>query len=221
MRLIFHCLVGLISFTIGVGCYFALVKEPVKPTEFPAGAASVNDTDSKASEPLPLTTPTEEPLTAKMQIQKWLRREELDEDWHDYWTEYPDGDGPSYPESGRLQLEDLNGDGKRELFIFQGCIVSGNCSLDIYLSKQGGPVKILSTGQTESVKKLKSSVRGFDDLELRTWNGAFEFYVRILKFNGKKYREDKCWFETNMIKGKMLKKPVVTHIDCGDYGYVE
>jgi hypothetical protein len=227
-RFAFYFLVFLASFAIGGGAavfYPADANLPAKTNTEITGVENLtqnSDENAAAELPAAIRKEPEEPFTFKKQIRRWLKGEELDEDWHNYFVYHPDEEEYPFPAQGRLEQRDLNGDGKKELIAFQECNpIGGNCSIDIFRSKQGKAINVLSTGQTKTVKVHDESSRRYNDLELRTWNTGFEYYVRIFKFNGKKYRENKCWFETNMIKGKMRDKPVITPIGCGKYGFVE
>lgn len=117
---------------------------------------------------------------------------------------------------------DLNGDKQVEIVVHQiaDCPASGNCTFWVFQKEKNDFKPILDTNMIQSFNLRKTQTNGYKDLELRTWNTGFEYYVQLFKFNAGKYKAQKCWFETHQILGKFLKKPKITLEECSDYDYV-
>lgn len=153
-------------------------------------------------------------------IQRWLRGDNIQTGVVSLRTfEKPTKD-EDFGGSVNVSLIDLNGDGKKELAIQDGCAAVGNCGLEVYI-KVGETYKTLLTADmVQTIKVLKTKTNNYFDLEFRTHGSAFESYHRIFKFNGKSYKRNKCWNESYQILDKkgntvQLKKPKITY-GCGE-----
>ena len=68
------------------------------------------------------------------------------------------------------------------------------------------------------IKVLPSMSRGYRDLDFHTHGSATEGYHRIFRFDGKTYRQSRCWTESYSFIDKqgemyLLKKPLI-HRGC-------
>jgi hypothetical protein len=120
------------------------------------------------------------------------------------------------------KIIDLNGDRRAEMVVHQiaDCPASGNCTFWIFQKVKSGYKAVLDTNMIQSFKPLRTKTNGYLDLELRTWNTGLEYYIQLFKFASGKYKARKCWFETHQINGRLLKKPKITFVKCGEYDYV-
>jgi len=119
---------------------------------------------------------------------------------------------------------DLNQDNKKEILIrgknFNLCSAVGNCAFWIYEKKNGKFNELLYSTDyidvTESpnqVKKTKTN-NYFDILLKSHWSAADTEYSTY-KFNGKKYKENKCLVETCVVCTG--NKPKWEFISCQEY----
>jgi len=155
--------------------------------------------------------------TLKPIIKKWLKGEKLKNEVTSLWTLKV---RQAFTEESALpSLVDLNLDGKKELILQSECAPVGNCQFDLYIKKGKGYSNLLSTSMVQVFEVLKTSTNTFKDLHLRNHNSAFDSDHQILKFNGRKYIQKKCWnesYEKLDKKGNWhhLKKPIITAIKC-------
>jgi hypothetical protein len=95
---------------------------------------------------------------------------------------------------------DLNKDGIKEIKI-RGkfgnfCGATGNCSEWIFgKKKESTTYKLLLKSGGEHFHVRKSSTNGYRNIYITTHDSASSSYHIIYKFSGKKYQENKCWFE--------------------------
>jgi len=157
--------------------------------------------------------------TFKPLIKKWLKGENLKNEQTSLWTLK---ERQSMREEAALpSLVDLNSDAKNELILQSDCAAVGNCQFDVFIKKEKGYSNLLSTSMVQVFEVLQTSTNGFKDLHLRTHDSAFESYHRLLKFNGRKYIQKKCWdesYERLDEKGNwhQLEKPTISITKCNN-----
>jgi hypothetical protein len=152
-------------------------------------------------------------------IKKWLNGKNLKNEQTSLWTLK---ERQSMREEAALpSLVDLNSDAKNELILQSDCAAVGNCQF-IILSKKGKRYSnLLSTSMVQVFEVLKTSTNDFKDLHLRTHGSAFESYHRLMKFNGRKYVQKKCWEESyekldENDNWHHLEKPIITLTKCSN-----
>lgn len=159
-------------------------------------------------------------------IEGWLENKELRSDYISLITTEAPTENEPLIATAEIDLSDLNNDDVKELSVLSFCVGSGNCSFEIYEKNLDKYKTILTANMVQSFKIQKSLTNSYYDLQLITHNAGRETYNRLLKFNGKKYVERKCWFESYTYYDKNdkyheVEKPLITSRKCGTYDYAE
>jgi|SRR3954464_8323908 hypothetical protein len=118
-----------------------------------------------------------------------------------------------------ISFLNLDGHGQKELAVQSGCAAVGNCELVIYSKVGKSYRRLLTTEMVQTIRPLSTMTRGYRDLELRTHGSAYESYHRVFKFDGSRYKRNRCWSESYVYLDKknnqhILKKPIITR-GCG------
>jgi len=157
-------------------------------------------------------------------IQKWLNNEPL-QDYISLRTGEKPTDEEPLNATAEIELFDLNNDGKKEMAVRSFCIASGNCWLEIYEKRAARYRTILTANEIQQIRLQPGSSNGYRDLQLRTHNSSSSAYYQVFKFDGRRYRRRLCrWEDYTFLDNNgavhELKKPIVHHVKCGQYGYV-
>jgi hypothetical protein len=125
----------------------------------------------------------------------------------------------------RVELIDLNGDGKPEVIaqafgIKSGCGATGNCPVWIFMKTANGYQLLLDTrdkdgiGGVELITVEDSRTNGFNDLVLAADDSASEKTLLVYRYRNGLYRESACydanWESWANGDFHMLKQPVIT-----------
>jgi hypothetical protein len=121
----------------------------------------------------------------------------------------------------------LNRTGKPELFIhaaaagFPSYCQAQNCPVWVYRSTASGYQLLLEDSmvdefapQYRNVVRLRTSTNGYRDMRIVQYDSAWKTDIRILKFDGRRYRARVCITETCLKKGKRCKH---TRHKCESY----
>ncbi len=111
----------------------------------------------------------------------------------------------------RIELDDLNGDGKAEI-IAQGnglgpCGGTGNCIVLVMQSTPDGIRLLLdsragkSGGGFEKIRVLDTVTNGFRDIVLAAHVSASDKTLQVFRFTGGKYRAAECYYSTTQPAG--------------------
>jgi hypothetical protein len=152
-------------------------------------------------------------------IKKWLKNKNLKGEQISLWT-LKERQSMS-EKAASPSLVDLNSDGNKELILEFECAPVGNCQF-IILSKKGKRYSnLLKTSMVQVFDVLEASTNNFKDLHLRTHGSAFDSYHRLMKFNGKKYVQKKCWEESYEKLDEngvwhQLENPIITSTKCSN-----
>ncbi len=109
---------------------------------------------------------------------------------------------------------DLNNDGKPEFIVAGICSPTGNCSTSIY-RKVGSDYQELLNHDAHRVRVRPPSTNGYHDVVYEMHGSAFESWLFVYKFDGRKYQLQEC-FDSNYLgpHGRMKKRPTVTRRKC-------
>ena len=117
---------------------------------------------------------------------------------------------------------DLNADGNDEIFVRRNadCPFLINCGLWIFQTKKNKYQAILNAKEIERFSIEKTKTKGYSDIQSRTHSTGTSHYFQLFKFNGKKYKPQKCWWEDSAVPDKNgdfyeLRKPQIRFIKCG------
>jgi hypothetical protein len=127
-------------------------------------------------------------------------------------------------EDTRIELIDLNGDGKPEVIaqafgIKAGCGATGNCPIWVFLKTENGYQLLLDTrdkegiGGVELITVDETRTNGFSDLVLAADDSASEKTLLEYRYRNGQYRESACYdADWQSWTGGMhlLKQPVIT-----------
>lgn len=217
-RLSFGSIIAFVTFTLGLGAFCLLnyvQQNQIVQIENKSsvGVTFTYRTESSgigygsATAPFPmnhvkpeLPEPKDRPRFCKDKtislIWKQLQRDEKD-----FWERVSyQPEVYNCAEMFEAQWIDFNGDGAKEIKIrgkySNFCGATGNCSEWIYAkNKKSGKYRmILSTGG-EYFHIWKAKTNGYQDIYVKTHDSASSSYNMIYKFDGKVYKERKCWFE--------------------------
>jgi hypothetical protein len=120
----------------------------------------------------------------------------------------------------RIELIDLNGDGKPEIIAQANglgpCGATGNCSWLVFEETPSGLKLLLETTWGYELITVRSwSTNGFRDIVLAAHVSAAERTLDLFKFDGSKYRTDSCYFHSYIgDNGEFLKTPWVSRTRC-------
>jgi hypothetical protein len=102
---------------------------------------------------------------------------------------------------------DLNNDGIKEIKtrgqFGNFCGATGNCSEWIFGKlKHSNKYKLILDSGGEYFYLRKKLTNGYRDIYITTHDSASSSYHMIYKFNGKRYKEAKCWFSDITVAGQ-------------------
>lgn len=109
---------------------------------------------------------------------------------------------------------DLNNDGKPELIVEGLCSPTGNCSTSIYRKTESGYQELLNH-DAQLVRVRRTMTHGYRDVVYDMHGSAFESWLFVFKFDGKKYQLKEC-FDSSYLgtHGRIKKRPTVTRKKC-------
>jgi hypothetical protein len=139
-------------------------------------------------------------------IKKWLRGEKFSEKAMRPPIEYRSEGDEFFP-----SLVDVNGDNKNELMVKSYCSPLKNCYFSIYEKSGKGFHELFLTNNTgQAVNLLKSTHKGYRDIEITTKiNGSTGFVSRYF-FNDYAYDPEECFAYHTTGTGDRA----ITPIDC-------
>ncbi len=118
------------------------------------------------------------------------------------------------PRDLHAETVDLNNDGKPEFIVAGICSPTGNCSTSIY-RKVGSDYQELLNHDAQLVRVRPTVTHGYRDVVYDMHGSAFESWLFVYKFDGRKYQLREC-FNSNYLgaHGRTKKRPTVTRRKC-------
>ena len=127
----------------------------------------------------------------------------------------------------RIELFDLNGDGKDEI-IAQGnglgpCGGTGNCMVFVLQSTPAGIKTLFDSraegfGGFEKIRVLDTATNGFRDIVLASHDSASDRTIEVFRFAGGRYRVSDCYYATTEPAGhpEGLRNPEISRSCPGE-----
>ncbi|MGH9946207.1 MAG: hypothetical protein ACRD6X_03315 [Pyrinomonadaceae bacterium] len=154
-------------------------------------------------------------------INKWLKGEHVPQYVElDRKDEYA-----SNSERGaRLELIDVNRDGRNELAMQTACATVGNCVFLLFQQTTGGYRQLLAADMVQRFKLRRARSNKYFDLETSSHGSATEGGIAIYKYDGTEYKIAECFGYEYERTGKIINgqaitrdKPTLTPADCKDW----